>query len=76
MDGGNEVEEIHRIDIECVAQVGARIDGFQVDFGRDIAKFLLHHGADIDVTHSLSGSCSSLPISARNSAPPWPSLTR
>jgi hypothetical protein len=51
------------------AQVGDRIDRGHIDFGGNIIEFCLHHRANVEVAHCLSGSCSSLAISARNSAP-------
>src|ERR1019366_2420365 len=76
VDGGNEVQEVHRIDVESLAQIRGRIDARHINFRCDIVELFLHHLANVDVIHSLSGSCSSLPLSARNNAPACPSLTR
>ena len=45
------------------------INGFQVDFRSNVAKLTAYDFSNVDNAHSLSGSRSSLPISARNSAP-------
>ena len=39
MDRGDEVQEIHRIDVERLAQVGVGIDRCQIDLRRDVAEF-------------------------------------
>ena len=69
MDRGHEIQEVHRIDIQGLAQIGGGIDLLQIDLGGDVSELLLEHRANVGFSHSLSGSCSSLPISARNSAP-------
>src|SRR5665811_356038 len=76
VDRGDEVQEIHRIDVDGLTKIRCRIDVRQINLGGDIVEFFLDHFADVEVIHSLSGSCSSLPISAKNSAPACPSLTR
>ena len=76
VDGGDKIQEVHGIDVEGFTQVGCGIDARQINFGRNIIEFLLHRLLNVDVAHSLSGSCSSRPISAKNNAPACPSLTR
>ena len=76
MNRDDEVEEIHRVDIQGLAQIRGGIEFLQIHFGRNVTEFFLQNSANVGLVHSFSGSCSSLPISARNSAPAWPSLTR
>jgi hypothetical protein len=76
VDGGDESQEIHGIDVESLAQICTRIDGCEIDLGRDIVELFQHHLANIGRAHSFSGSPSTLPISAKNNAPACPSLTR
>jgi hypothetical protein len=75
VDGGDEVQEVEGIDIERLAQIRRRVDARRINLGRDVVELFQHHLANVNVTHSLSGSCSSLPISAKNKAPACPSLT-
>jgi hypothetical protein len=56
-------------------QIRSRVNGREVDFGGNIIPLFLHQGANFGGGHSLSGSCSSLPISAENNAPTCRSLT-
>jgi hypothetical protein len=75
MDRGDEIEKVHGIYIKRLSQICACIDRFQVDFGSDVSEFFAQDHVNVNIAHSLSGSCNSLPIPARNSAPAWPSLT-
>src|SRR5512146_2801957 len=76
VNSDDKVQEIHGINIDRLAQIRGRIDACDIGFRSDVVEFLLNHLADIDCAHSLSGSIKSLPISAKNNAPAWPSLTR
>src|SRR5208283_3006947 len=66
VDRGNKVEEVHGIDIERLTQIQRRIDRIHIDFRSNVAEFFPQHGANVEILHNLSGSCSSLPISAKN----------
>ena len=42
VDGGDEVQEIHRVDVETLAQVPRRVDGRQINLGCE------HLGVSLD----------------------------
>lgn len=75
MNGYHEVEYIHRIEIDLLAQIDCRID-FGLEFGRDVLKLAQDHCLDLFVRHSFSGSCKRRSILARKRAPRCPSLAR
>jgi hypothetical protein len=56
MDRGYEIEKVHGIDVERLAQVRGGIERRQFGLRRDVIEFFLHHLLYAGVTHSLSGS--------------------
>src|SRR6516162_10990644 len=76
MESSHEVEEVHRVDIELLPQVGGWIDPCWIDLGSDAAQLIDQGGSDFVACHRFSGFCSRRSISARNKAPRWPSLAR
>ncbi len=76
VNGGDEVEEVHRVNIDRLAQIRGRVETRQLRFRRDVVEFFLNYFPNVALSQNLPGSCKSLPISARNNAPACPSLTR
>ena len=56
MDRNDEVEEIHRIDIQGLPQIRGGIEFLQIHFGRNVPEFFLQDSANVGLVHSFSGS--------------------
>src|SRR5665647_3688970 len=47
VNSGNEGQEIHRVDIDCLTQIRSRIEARQIGFRRDVIEFFLQQFADL-----------------------------
>ena len=72
----DKVHEIHRVEIERLAQIFIARQGGEIGLRRDAAKDVVDHGPGVGFDHSLSGSCNSRSIAVRRRAPMCPSVTR
>src|SRR5690606_16884020 len=70
----HEVQVVHRVDVELVAQVNVRLDLRGVGLGRDLQQQA--HNRVFQLAHKFSGCSSSRAIARRNRPPRWPSLAR
>ena len=71
-----EVQEVHRVEIEHLLQVVVGLDGRQVGFGRDAGERGADGGVGIEWHHSSSGWWRRRATSERKVAPRWPSVAR
>src|ERR1035438_56219 len=76
MQRDEEIEEIHGIDVELVAQALGRLEIARIQLGHDPGQGLDHANADVVFSHKSSGCCSRRSTAARKSAPRWPSVAR
>ena len=72
----DEVQEVHGIDVELVANSQFRLNLRQVGLRSNLTKDAKNRFFDLVLRHSFSGSCKSLSTAARKMPPRWPSLTR
>ncbi len=80
MQSDREVQLIHGVELELLAQWQVGIDWQGLRLRRNSCQYLddlrEQSGVFAGAGHSRSGCCSSAPIRARNCAPRRPSLTR
>ena len=76
VDTDHEVEEVHRIEVQLLAQAEGRLDLVRLDLGRDVAEDAEDSFADLDGCHSWPGSCNRRSTAFRKMPPRWPSVTR
>src|SRR6185369_3626488 len=72
----DEIQHVHRVEIELVAKRQILPQRGQVGLGGDVAEGPEHRGAQLLRHHSRSGDWRRRSTAARNSPPRWPSLTR
>jgi pyruvate dehydrogenase E2 component (dihydrolipoamide acetyltransferase) len=78
---GDPVQEVHRVEVELVAQIGVVRDCLVGQVGGDLGQLFQHDGLElierhVVAVHSVSGSWRRSASLARNRAPRWPSLWR
>src|SRR6516225_8435074 len=76
VDPDYKVQKIHRIDIDLIAEISARINGFQINLGRNAVQGTQDDFPDFFFVwcgHSFSGSCNKRSMAIRKRPPRWPS---
>src|SRR5581483_6853717 len=76
VDGDDEVEEVHRIDVELVAEIDVPSDERRIRLRRDLAQHPQHGVSDLVGGHRLSGSLTRRSRAIRNAPARCPSVTR
>src|SRR3990172_6161227 len=76
VDRDHEVEDVHRVEVELVAEVDVPLDLRRVGLQRDLAQHAEDGGPDLVGGHRSSGSWSSRSRAVRNALARWPSVTR
>ena len=76
VDGDDDVEEVHRVDVQLLGEVRVGLDRRGVDIRRDLGQRTDHHVSELLPVHSSSGFCSRRSIRVSRRLPAWPSLAR
>jgi hypothetical protein len=50
----HEIQKIHRVDVDLIAQVPSRINALQIHLGRNVAQRFAHDLFDLTLSHTVS----------------------
>src|SRR3972149_11561979 len=76
VEADDEVEDVHRIEIDLIAEGNVGLDGGEINLRRDLAEHAENCRPDLVPGHSRLGSWSRRSIAARKRPARWPSGTR